>query len=67
MENSLATCLFTHGVAFGRIIVVPRTWHHNGEQAMAINAGRQKCSELHHWSEFLHTYESVHDGNHDGV
>ena len=32
---------------------------------MAIN----KDSELHHRREFLHNYafESVHDGNHDGV
>ena len=31
--------------------------------------GRQKRSELHHRGEFLHNYafESVHDGDHDGV
>jgi len=32
--------------------------------------GRQKGSELHHQGEFLHNYcmfESVHDGDHDGV
>jgi len=36
---------------------------------MAIN-GRQKGSELHHHGEFLHnyyTFESVHDGDHNGV
>ena len=33
--------------------------------------GRQMCSEFHHRGEFLHnywyTFESVHDGDHDGV
>jgi len=36
---------------------------------MAIN-GRQKGSELHHRGEFLHnyyTFESVHDGDYNGV
>ena len=37
-------------------------------RAMA-DTGRRKGSYLHHQSEFLHnyTFESMHDGDHDGV
>ena len=38
-------------------------------RAMTID-GRQKCSEVHNRGKFLrnyYTFESMHDGDHDGV
>ena len=75
IDNNSATCSFTHSIAFGRIIVVAQCAHRHIHDVTTVNEqwwsmGRENGSELHHWVEFLHNYymfESVHDGNHDGV
>ena len=68
-ENSLLMFSFTHATV--RYSVWP---HRHVSDVTLVNqqwrsTGRQKRSELHHRGEFLHnyTFESVHDGDHDGV
>jgi len=79
MGNSLATHLFIHETAFGRIIVVAcsaRIATCNGQRQKSTGSGknrratRHKGSELHHQGAFLqdyYTFESSHDGDHDGI
>ena len=75
-RNSLATHSFTHAIPFDCIIVVDQYMHRHVRDVITVidkqwwSMGRQKGSELHHWNDFLHnyyTFESVHDGDNDGV